>query len=202
MPCASGDFASAVPAKWMRGSKGGKLFHYMWRNWHCRSRRQPPWDETYNPAGRDKKKNTSFTRWLGKFGGTLSWYSHPEDDEHGWEGGTIGREQTFRICTIWCAIFDDWLFRPHTPFRARKYFEFHSIKDIVVPDREEKAWQNCRSLHNVRFERASQLRCMDTAKAIIQAYRASVSFVDAQVGRVLEALKDNGLEQHACCFCE
>ena len=90
-------------------------------------------------------------------------------------------------------------FRPHTPFLApEKYFEFHSIKDIVVPDREEKAWQKL-PLPAQRSLRAktSQLEVqMDTAKAIIQAYRASVSFVDAQVGRVLEALKDNGLEDN------
>ena len=37
---------------------------------------------------------------------------------------------------------------------------------------------------------------LDTAKALIQAYRASVSFVDAQVGRVLTALEENGLHEN------
>ena len=36
----------------------------------------------------------------------------------------------------------------------------------------------------------------DTAQMVIQAYRASVSFVDAQVGRVLKALKETGLEDN------
>ena len=34
----------------------------------------------------------------------------------------------------------------------------------------------------------------DTAQMVIQAYRASVSFVDAQVGRVLRALKETDLK--------
>ena len=36
----------------------------------------------------------------------------------------------------------------------------------------------------------------DTAQMVIQAYRASVSFVDAQVGRVLGALKETGLDDN------
>ena len=138
----------------------------------------------------------------GKFGGTLSWYQSSGEDDEYTDGkvAQLAANKLSEFATIWCAIFlAVGFFRPHTPFLApEKYFEFHSIKDIVVPDREEKAWQKL-PLPAQRSLRAktSQLEVqMDTAKAIIQAYRASVSFVDAQVGRVLEALKDNGLEDN------
>ena len=44
----------------------GKLFHYdnPGEIGTAGQDDNPSWDETYNPAGRDKKKNTSFTRWL------------------------------------------------------------------------------------------------------------------------------------------
>ena len=183
----------------------GKLFHYdnPGEIGTAGQDDNPSWDETYNPAGRDKKEEHLIHSLVeGKFGGTLSWYqSSGEDDEY--TDGKVAQLATNKLSEFAQSGAPFFLavgfFRPHTPFLApEKYFEFHSIKDIVVPDREEKALQKL-PLPAQRSLRAktSQLEVqMDTAKAIIQAYRASVSFVDAQVGRVLEALKDNGLEDN------
>ena len=163
----------------------------------------PSWDETYNPSGRDKKEEHLIHSLVeGKFGGTLSWYrSFGADNEY--TDGMVAQLATNKLeefattdAPFFMAV---GFFRPHTPFLAPDaYFEFHDLEGIVVPSREEEAWRML-PLPSQRSIRAksSQLDVpLDTAKALIQAYRASVSFVDAQVGRVLTALEENGLHEN------
>ncbi len=183
----------------------GKLFHYdnPGEIGTAGQDDNPSWDETYNPVGRDKKEEHLIHSLVeGRFGGTLSWYrSLGEDNEY--TDGKVAQLAVNKLSEFAQSGAPFFLavgfFRPHTPFLAPdKYFEFHSLEDIVVPDKEEKAWQELPLLAQRSLRaKTSQLEVpMDTAKAIIQAYRASVSFVDAQVGRVLGALKDNDLEDN------
>ena len=72
------------------------------------------------------------------------------------------------------------------------------MNEIEVPNKEEEAWERLPlpAQKSVR-SRPSQLNVpLDTAKALIQAYRASVSFVDAQVGSVMKTLEKTGLAEH------
>jgi len=91
------------------------------------------------------------------------------------------------------------IFRPHTPYVApRKYFDLYPPDKIsapyVPPDHMEKG---PRAAFASREEYPDYKRAEMTDPYIrqaIQAYLASTSFMDAQVGRVLDALKKSGLQ--------
>ena len=81
-------------------------------------------------------------------------------------------------------------FRPHTPYVApKKYFDMHPLESIVLPeapenDREDipvPAFAHNNPTPNYGLD---ELTCRKS----LQAYRACVAFVDAQVGRLLDAL--------------
>ena len=69
---------------------------------------------------------------------------------------------------------------------------------MVVPDYADSTLSALPtpSKRSIRGNRVQVDLAHDTAQMVIQAYRASVSFVDAQVGRVLGALKETGLEDN------
>ena len=183
----------------------GKLFHYDNPGEIGTSGQDdnPSWDETYNPVGRDKREEPMIHSLVdGKFGGTLSWLESFGNDEEYTDGKVAQiasrklEEFAHNAKPFFLAV---GFFRPHTPFVApSEYFDLHPWSEIQVPDKEEEAWKSLplpaqKSLRS----RPSQLNVpLDTAKLLIQAYRASVSFVDAQVGRVLETLEKTGLEDN------
>lgn len=85
------------------------------------------------------------------------------------------------------------LFRPHLPWYVpRSYFDHYPIDSIVLPEVKEDDLEDVPKTGN-KFARARQsdLKKIMTAgkwKEAVQAYLASISFADAQLGRVLDAL--------------
>jgi len=89
-------------------------------------------------------------------------------------------------------------FRPHTPYVApKKYFDLYPMEKIKLPyapanDRSDipphAFAHNCPVPHYGLDEL--------TVRTALQAYYASVSFVDAQVGRLMKALDDLGLAKN------
>ena len=79
-------------------------------------------------------------------------------------------------------------YRPHIPYIApRKYFDMYS--DVKVPAKLEEEWASKPVLaRNVTpwNAGASEEECKDA----IRAYYASVSFIDAQMGKLLDALEE------------
>ena len=81
-------------------------------------------------------------------------------------------------------------FRPHTPYVApKKYFDLYQLESIQVPlhvagDRDDIPLAAL--AHNCRV--ANYGLPIETCRQALQAYYACVSFVDAQVGRLLAAL--------------
>ena len=86
------------------------------------------------------------------------------------------------------------IFRPHLPWYAPgKYFEMYPLEGILLPEVPED------DLHDVPREgrklsasrRADFIRIKEQGKwkEAIQAYLACISFADAQLGRVLDALE-------------
>lgn len=79
-------------------------------------------------------------------------------------------------------------YRPHIPYIApQKYFDMYP--DVEVPENFEKEWATKPALaRNVDpwNAGASEEECKDA----IRAYYASISFVDAQVGKLLDALEE------------
>lgn len=87
--------------------------------------------------------------------------------------------------------------RPHVPFVAPKeYFEPYPYEQMVLPPRVIHDWSdipdrgiNYVTTVNARMSKEQELKA-------IAAYYASVSYMDAQLGKILNALKEEGLEDN------
>ncbi len=87
--------------------------------------------------------------------------------------------------------------RPHVPFVAPKsYFDPYPYADIVMPEKVEGDWDDIpkRGINYVTSENGQM--SLDQEKKAVAAYYASVAFMDAQVGKVLNTLKEEGLEDN------
>lgn len=158
------------------------------------------WDQTINPYGRDKREefkiNTLKAR---RYGGTLSWLAMDGKDEEQTDG--IGATEAVEQLEAFSSSGDPFFlalgfFRPHTPFAAPKaYFEALDREAMVIPDARDAL------LASLPFPARKSIRAQPLqiglaeplAQEIKQAYCATVSFVDAQVGRVLDKLESTGL---------
>ncbi|MFB9056874.1 sulfatase [Mariniflexile ostreae] len=87
--------------------------------------------------------------------------------------------------------------RPHVPFVAPKsYFEPYPYQAIKLPKAVNGDWEDIpeKGINYVTSVNG-QMSEIQEQKAVA-GYYASVAFMDAQVGKVLEALKDEGLEDN------
>ena len=153
----------------------------------------PSWQNTINPIGRDKTDehlvfNAEPHR---KISAALSWLAAEGKDEEQTDG---------MIATEAIKLMEEkkgepffvaaGFFRPHTPFVApKKYFDMYPLETLRLPyapkdDREDVPTaafaHNCPIPH-YGLDEVTCLKAM-------QAYYACVSFIDAQVGRMLDAL--------------
>lgn len=87
--------------------------------------------------------------------------------------------------------------RPHVPFVApKKYFLPYPHKKVVLPEKVEGDWDDIpRAGINYRTSKGMQLN-EEQEKKGIAAYYASVAYMDAQFGKLMQALKDEGLEDN------
>jgi len=87
--------------------------------------------------------------------------------------------------------------RPHVPFVApKKYFKSYPFEKIEVPKKIKGDWDDIpeRGINYVTSKNAQMN--LEQEKKAIAAYYASVSYMDAQVGKVLKTLKEEGLEDN------
>lgn len=190
----------------------GKLYHYgvpgqvgSWGQDDLAS-----WDYVVNPAGRDKaEENKIFTLRPGYYGGTLSWLSTDGTDREHTDGigataaislmenrpyGRSIRKDLDRDAPFFLAV---GFYRPHTPYVApHEYFEKHPSDAVELPEHSEddKAREPMAaylSRHKDADEMSDDLR-----RQAIAAYHASISLVDTQVGRLLDALDELGIAEH------
>ena len=85
-------------------------------------------------------------------------------------------------------------YRPHIPWYApRAYFDLHPLDEIVLPDVPEDPLAGLpeagRDMGDVRRAWHQWLLEHDLWEEAVQGYFASVSFLDHQIGRVLDALE-------------
>jgi uncharacterized sulfatase len=153
----------------------------------------PSWQKTVNPIGRDKTDehlvfNAEPHR---KISAALSWLAADGKDEEQTDG---------MIATEAIKLMEEkkgepffvaaGFFRPHTPFVApKKYFDMYPLEEMRLPfapsdDRDDIP--TAAFAHNCPIPHygLDELTCRKAMKA----YYACVSFVDAQVGRMLDAL--------------
>jgi arylsulfatase A-like enzyme len=138
----------------------------------------------------------------GNFGGTLSWLAADGDDREQTDG--IAADEAVRLLEKYARDNRQFflavgLYRPHTPYVApKKYFDMYPLRDIVVPQVPEGYLSTLpvparRSL----LQKSDQVGLADDlARQAIQAYYASITFADAQIGRVLNALEETGLAEN------
>lgn len=87
--------------------------------------------------------------------------------------------------------------RPHVPFVAPKsYFEPYPYPQMVLPPRVVGDWEDIPPMGINYVTSVNAEMSTDQEKKAIAAYYASVAYMDVQVGKVLDALKEEGLEDH------
>ncbi|MCS7166080.1 MAG: sulfatase [Gemmatales bacterium] len=159
---------------------------------------KPSWDQVVNPIGRDKHEESKiFSLVPGQFGGVLSWLAAEGTDEEQTDG--IGATEAIKLLEknrdrpFFLAV---GFYRPHTPFVApRKYFDLYPLEKISLPyvpadHRKKGPAPAFASARPEQDKMTDELR-----KQAIQAYFASISFMDAQLGRLLDALEQLGLQE-------
>ncbi|MDE2681583.1 MAG: sulfatase [Verrucomicrobiota bacterium] len=160
----------------------------------------PSWQKTVNPKGRDKTDeglifNAEPHR---KISGALSWLAAEGADEEQTDG--MITTEAIKLMAVRRKIGKPFFlgvgfFRPHTPYVApKKYFAMYPLKDMRLPyapkgDREDIPTAAFAHNNPVPHYSLDELTC----RKALQAYYATISFVDAQVGRLMTALERLGL---------
>lgn len=92
--------------------------------------------------------------------------------------------------------------RPHVPcFAPQKWFDLYPEESLIMPpmlagDRDDTPMFSWYLHWKLPEPRQSWLEEAGESRSLVRAYLASTSFVDAMVGRVLAALRENGLEEN------
>ena len=158
------------------------------------------WDARFNPRGRDKDdESIIFTLTPGRFGGTLSWLAAEGTDDEQTDG--IGAAQAVKLLEGFAKDKTPFFlavgfYRPHTPYVApKRYFDLYPTDRISVPAVPDGYLDTLPEPARAAITRKKeQVNLPDNlARQAIQAYYASTTFADAQVGRVLDALDRLGL---------
>jgi len=156
------------------------------------------WDMVFNPKGRDVEEEASITNPIADrpVSSALSWLK---------AAGGDGEQTDGMIATK--AV--EWInehknepfflgvgfFRPHTPYVApASYFDLYPLDQVHLPaspedDRDDipvAAFAHNNATANYGLDEM-------TRKKALQAYYSSVSFVDAQIGRVIDGLNSSGV---------
>ncbi len=180
----------------------GKVYHYNVPKHVGTSGHDDPysWDYTINPRGRDKTdEDKIFSVTPGSYGASLSWLAADGTDEEQTDG--IAATEAIKVLkksaednqSFFLAV---GLYRPHTPYVAPKtYFDLYPLDSINVPKVPDGYLDTLPSPARKSItRRKSQLNLPnELARKTIQAYYASITFADAQLGRILDALNQQGL---------
>jgi choline-sulfatase len=156
------------------------------------------WDLVINPRGIDREiHDRIFSLQPGQFGGTVSWLAAEGEDHEHTDG--IGATEAIRLLERFKKearpfFLGVGFYRPHTPYVApRKYFERYPLDQIALPtvSSEDKARVPAPAYASAKKEQETMTDAQ--RREAIQAYHASITFMDAQLGRVTEALDRLGL---------
>ncbi|MDA1015167.1 MAG: sulfatase [Planctomycetota bacterium] len=183
----------------------GKIYHYNVPKHIGTGGHDDPfsWDQTINPRGRDKTdEDKIFSLRPGSFGGTLSWLAADGTDEEQTDG--ITANHSIRLLNEYAKNAKPFclavgLFRPHTPYVApKKYFDMYPLDQIKVPQ-VPNGYLNTipKPARQTLLRKKDQLNLpVDVARKAIQAYYASITFADAQLGRILDTLDQTKLAEN------
>jgi len=107
-------------------------------------------------------------------------------------------------CT--CFFLAVGFIKPHLPFVApRKYWDMYDPSKIGIPERAQPqgmpdvalvSFGELRKYHGIPSEKDARYLDDETSRNLIHGYYACVSMIDAQVGRLLDALEEHGLAEN------
>lgn len=151
------------------------------------------WDRVINPRGRDKDDEKLLTLLTPKagLGASLAFLAADGTDEEQTDGkiatGAIKMmEQQPRDKPFFLAV---GFFRPHCPYVApKKYFDLYPPDKLALPANSPGDLKGYPKPALAINPPNYGLRQADLVRAT-QAYYASITFMDAQVGRVMDALE-------------
>jgi len=183
----------------------GKLYHYNVPKSIGTNGHDDPgsWELELNPAGCDRLEEQPhiFSLIPGRFGGTLSWYASPRNDQYHTDGlMAADAEWVLERCArrkdrpFFLAV---GFFRPHTPYVSPKpYFERYPEREMPVVRGVKEDQADLPAPALASYKRAQDKLTDELRRQCVQAYYASITFMDAQVGRVLDALERLGLKEN------
>ncbi len=183
----------------------GKLYHYNVPKSIGTNGHDDPgsWELELNPAGCDRliEEPDIFSLTPGSFGGTLSWYASPRPDEQHTDGmlaedarWVLERAARRRNRPFFLAV---GFYRPHTPYVAPKpYFSHYALDQMPIVQGFEEDQQDIPAPGLASYKKEQDQLTDKLRREAIQAYYASTSFMDAQVGKVLDALDELGLAEN------
>ncbi|MDB6125876.1 MAG: sulfatase [Pedosphaera sp.] len=153
----------------------------------------PSWNEFVNPSGRDRVEESdviNFTPFVHNLGASLAWMQIGGTDEEETDGKVATetirmlrehKDKPFFIAT--------GFYRPHVPdIATKKYFDLYPVEKISLPMGPQEHFAGIPSLA-LTVEPLNYGLEDEKLRLFKRAYFASVSFMDAQVGRVLDELE-------------
>jgi iduronate 2-sulfatase len=149
------------------------------------------WNKVFNPSGRDKTDESKVKNYTPDFhlGSAISIL----------EAGGTGEEQTDgKVATEAIKQLEEnqkqpfflavGFYRPHVPLIApKKYFDLHPLEKISLP-KEPQGERDTKPKAAFFSEKILDGMNEEDSRRAIQAYYASTSLVDDQMGRILDAL--------------
>jgi iduronate 2-sulfatase len=183
----------------------GKLYHYNVPKSVGTNGHDDPasWELELNPAGCDRllEEPDIFSLRPGSFGGTLSWYASPRGDLQHTDGMLASdAEWVLERCArdkhrpFFLAV---GFYRPHTPYVApQPYFTGYPKQEMPLVKGVAEDQRDLPAPALGSHKKEHELLTDDLRQQAKQAYFASITFMDAQVGRVLDALDRLGLAEN------
>lgn len=156
----------------------------------------PSWNHFVNPRGRDKDDEADVINLTPQrgIGGALTFFTAKGEDRE--QTDAIGADEAIKLLEanrdkpFFLAV---GFYRPHVPCVAtQKYFDMYPLESIEIPEIDEA---DLTDIPEAAFHVNPPHYGLPEAelRRFVQAYYASVTFVDAQVGRVVDALDRLGL---------
>ncbi len=160
----------------------------------------PSWVRVVNPKGLDKADENEVIMTVPNknIGGTLCWMQMKRGGDEDQTDGKVASETIKMIeenkdkpFFIGCGFY-----RPHVPDIAiKKWFDLYPIEEVQLPDIHSNDLKNVPPVALTVFPPNFGLPEINL-RQFKRAYYAATSFVDAQFGKVIEALHKNGLDDN------
>lgn len=157
------------------------------------------WHQCFNPIGIDKTEEHNVTNYTPQrgLGSSLSFMAtEGTDNEHTDAMVANVAVQMMRRHKEEPFFLAVGFFRPHCPYIApKKYFEMYPVDEIKLPEEREDDWEHKPEI--AKFTNPLHWGLpVEQRKEVLQAYYASITFMDAQVGKLLDALEELGLKDN------